>query len=305
VALLEAVGVTVKFGGITAVNDAHLSADPGSITGLIGPNGAGKTTLFNVITGLQPPTKGRVRFKNRDVTRSSVNHRAKLGMGRTFQRLEAFGSLTVRENVQVARDIHAGASSWFGRRKDRRTDELIEQVGLTPYAQQRADSVPTGVARLLEVARALAIEPELLLLDEPSSGLDEAETEAFGRLLSTLAADGCAVLMVEHDMDLVMGVCGVIHVLEFGKVIATGTPEEIRGNRAVQAAYLGFSDDATSQYVPDDVAADASAIVGTAGPGETTLAGPAETTPPGSAEPPLAGPAETTLSIPAVEGEQP
>jgi branched-chain amino acid transport system ATP-binding protein len=193
--------------------------------------------------------------------------------------LEAFGSLTVRENVQVARDVHAGARSWFGGRKDKRVGELIEIVGLDRYVNQRADSVPTGVARLLEVARALAIEPELLLLDEPSSGLDEAETESFGTLLQNLAREGCAILMVEHDMDLVMGVCELIHVLEFGKVIATGTPAQIRSNRAVQAAYLGFSDDSTTMQVPDDIAAAATAM----------LAAP--------------NPTETTLSIPAVDGE--
>jgi branched-chain amino acid transport system ATP-binding protein len=274
-ALLEAIGVTVRFGGITAVNDAFLSAEPGSVTGLIGPNGAGKTTLFNVISGLQPPTSGRIRFKNRDVTRASVNARAKMGMGRTFQRLEAFGSLTVRENVQVARDIHAGAASWFTRRRDRTVNDLIHLVGLTDYAGQRADSVPTGVARLLEVARALAIEPQLLLLDEPSSGLDEAETENFGILLCNVARDGCAILMVEHDMDLVMGVCRDIHVLEFGKVIATGTPAEIRANPAVQAAYLGFSDDGGDVPVPDDVAAAASAIVGAPAAAEITMSIPA------------------------------
>jgi len=244
-ALLEVAGVTVRFGGVTAVDNASLSVEAGTVTGLIGPNGAGKTTLFNVISGLQPPTSGRIRFRNHDVTRSSVNARAKAGMGRTFQRLEAFGSLTVRENVQVAREIRGGVRSWFGRRDPGTVDRLIERVGITRYADQRADSVPTGVARLLEMARALAIEPRLLLLDEPSSGLDEAETEEFGTLLRTLAADGTAVLMVEHDMELVMGVCDVIHVLEFGRVIASGTPAEIRADRKVQAAYLGFSDDVT------------------------------------------------------------
>jgi branched-chain amino acid transport system ATP-binding protein len=245
-ALLEVQGVTVQFGGVTAVNDASLSIEAGKVTGLIGPNGAGKTTLFNVITGLQPPTKGRVRFRNQDVTKASVNARAKAGMGRTFQRLEAFGSLTVRENVLVAREIHAGARTWLRRKQDRVVDELIERVGLTSYVNQRADSVPTGVARLLEMARALAIEPRLLLLDEPSSGLDESETEAFGHLLTALAADGRAVLMVEHDMDLVMSVCDYIHVLEFGRIIAAGTAAEIRSDRAVQAAYLGFVDDSES-----------------------------------------------------------
>ena len=242
-ALLEVVGITVKFGGITAVNDASFAAESGTITGLIGPNGAGKTTLFNVISGLQPPTKGRIRFKNNDVTRSSVSHRAKMGMARTFQRLEAFGSLTVRENVQAARDIHHGPRGWFRFTRDPVIDELIETVGLERYVKQRADSVPTGVARLVEVARALAIEPDLLLLDEPSSGLDEAETHGLGQLLQRLAEQGTAILMVEHDMDLVMGVCDMIHVLEFGKVIATGTGSEIRSDRKVQAAYLGFSDD--------------------------------------------------------------
>jgi branched-chain amino acid transport system ATP-binding protein len=260
-ALLEVQNVTVRFGGITAVNDASFAVDGGSITGLIGPNGAGKTTLFNVITGLQPPTTGRVRFKGKDLTKTPVDKRAKMGMARTFQRLEAFGSLTVRENVQVAREIHAGPRSWFRAAKDERIDELIDLVGLQRYVDQRADSVPTGVARLLEMARALAIEPQLLLLDEPSSGLDDAETEGFGHLLQRLAGEGRAVLMVEHDMDLVMGVCDLIHVLEFGSVIATGTPAEIRSNRRVQAAYLGFGDDADLP-VPDAVAAEATTIVG-------------------------------------------
>jgi branched-chain amino acid transport system ATP-binding protein len=242
-ALLEASSVTVQFGGVTAVDNASIAVEAGSITGLIGPNGAGKTTLFNVITGLQSPTKGRVRFRGQDMTRATPNSRAKAGMGRTFQRLEAFGSLTVRENILAARDIYGGAKSWLRPKQDKKVDELIDRVGIRKYAHQRADSVPTGVARLLEMARALAIEPRLLLLDEPSSGLDESETHAFGELLKDLAADETAILMVEHDMDLVMSVCELIHVLEFGKVIATGTPGEIRADRAVQAAYLGFVDE--------------------------------------------------------------
>jgi branched-chain amino acid transport system ATP-binding protein len=272
-ALLEVVGVTVKFGGITAVNDASLAAESGSITGLIGPNGAGKTTLFNVISGLQPPTRGRVRFKNHDVTKASVSHRARMGMARTFQRLEAFGSLTVHENIQAARDIHRGPRGWLRLSRDPVVEELIETVGLERYVTQRADSVPTGVARLVEVARALAIEPELLLLDEPSSGLDEAETHALGELLERLAGQGRAILMVEHDMDLVMGVCGTIHVLEFGKVIATGTAAEIRSDRKVQAAYLGFSDDIA---VPGEVARQATEILGALPPqGDETSPMPA------------------------------
>jgi branched-chain amino acid transport system ATP-binding protein len=251
---------------VTAVDDASIQADGGTVTGLIGPNGAGKTTLFNVITGLQPPTRGKIRFGGSDVTKDTPNARARAGMGRTFQRLEAFGSLTVRENVLVAREIFLGSKGWFGRKQDRIVDDLLERVGVTRYAEQRADSVPTGVARLVEMARALAIEPKLLLLDEPSSGLDE--TEAFGYLLRSLANHGTAILMVEHDMDLVMAVCDIIHVLEFGKVIATGTPAQIRADRKVQAAYLGFSDDD----------ADATAMIPTvqaATPAETTLELPA------------------------------
>jgi branched-chain amino acid transport system ATP-binding protein len=155
--------------------------------------------------------------------------------------------------------------------KDPKVDRLIEAVGLERYVNQRADSVPTGVARLVEIARALAIEPKLLLLDEPSSGLDEAETEGFGVLLTQLANHGCAILMVEHDMDLVMGVCDLIHVLEFGKVIATGSPAQIREDRTVQAAYLGFSDPAEVAAVPATPGAESTAVLGTHRAAETTL----------------------------------
>lgn len=247
-ALLEVDDVIVRFGGVTAVNHASFTADLGSITGLIGPNGAGKTTCFNVITGLQKPTQGRIRYRDRDVTRWPVHRRAGHGIGRTFQRLEAFGSLSVRDNVRVAREIHGGPLAWFGLsggagRSALEVEMLLERVGVADYADERADSVPTGAARLLELARALACDPMLLLLDEPSSGLDETETDSFGALLKDLAAEGTAILMVEHDMDLVMGVCDEIHVLDFGEIISSGTPGDIRSDARVQRAYLGYSDD--------------------------------------------------------------
>jgi branched-chain amino acid transport system ATP-binding protein len=245
--LLEVDDVVVQFGGVTAVNHASFVAESGRVTGLIGPNGAGKTTCFNVISGLQKPTKGKVRFDGRTVNATPVHRRAKRGMGRTFQRLEAFGSLTVRDNVRVAFDIHRGLTGMV-RPAAANVDALLERVGIAAYAKERADSIPTGTARLLELARCLASEPKLLLLDEPSSGLDETETDAFGELLRDLAAEGRGVLMVEHDMDLVMTVCDVIHVLDFGEVIASGSPAEVRADHRVQQAYLGYSDEAEMEH---------------------------------------------------------
>ncbi|MCX6401947.1 MAG: ABC transporter ATP-binding protein [Propionibacteriales bacterium] len=248
-ALLEVEDVLVRFGGVTAVNRASFTAESGRITGLIGPNGAGKTTCFNVITGLQKPTQGRVRYRDRDITRWPVHRRAGHGIGRTFQRLEAFGSLSVRDNVRVAREIHGGPLAWirpagrWGGRSLLEVEVLLDRVGISDYADERADSIPTGAARLLELARALACDPKLLLLDEPSSGLDETETDSFGALLSDLADEGAAILMVEHDMDLVMGVCDEIHVLDFGEIIASGAPADIRADSSVQRAYLGYSPD--------------------------------------------------------------
>ena len=240
--LLHVDDVVVKFGGITAVNHANFTVEPGTITALIGPNGAGKTTCFNVISGLQRPTSGRVRFRHQDVTRATVHRRARRGMGRTFQRLEAFGSLTVRDNVRVAADIHAGLGGVL-KRSTPDVDHLLDRLGILGYAGERADSVPTGVARMLEVARALACKPQLLLLDEPSSGLDEFETDVFGGNLQGLAAEGMGILIVEHDMDLVMDICDQIHVLDFGSIIASGTPAEIRADSRVQEAYLGYSEE--------------------------------------------------------------
>ncbi|RNL65326.1 ABC transporter ATP-binding protein [Nocardioides marmoriginsengisoli] len=240
--LLHVDDVVVQFGGVTAVNHANFEVEQGSITGLIGPNGAGKTTTFNVVTGLQTPTSGRVVFDDKDITRMPVHRRSRRGIGRTFQRLEAFGSLTVAENVRTAFDIHDGFAGLF-RSVQNDVDDLLDLVGIANHADDRADSIPTGTARLLELARALACDPKLLLLDEPSSGLDESETEAFGELLQQLANEGRTILMVEHDMDLVMNVCDTIHVLDFGSVIADGTPAQVRANPVVQKAYLGYSDD--------------------------------------------------------------
>lgn len=246
--LLEVEDVVVRFGGVTAVDHAGFVAEAGRITGLIGPNGAGKTTCFNVITGLQKPNHGTVRFDGRTITRLPVHRRAHRGMSRTFQRLEAFGSLTVRDNVRVAYDIHRGVLGMF-RPAAADVDGLLERVGIASYADERADSIPTGVARLLELARCLAGNPKLLLLDEPSSGLDESETGAFGELLAELATEGRAIVMVEHDMDLVMSVCDDIHVLDFGRVIASGPPAVVRADPLVQKAYLGYSDEPETQIL--------------------------------------------------------
>ena len=257
--LLEVEDVVVQFGGVTAVDHASFVAEAGRITGLIGPNGAGKTTCFNVISGLQKPNQGSVRFDGRSITRLPVHRRSRRGMGRTFQRLEAFGSLTVRDNVRVARDIHRGITGLV-RPASADVDALLERVGIAAYAAERADSIPTGVARLLELARCLAAAPKLLLLDEPSSGLDESETDAFGELLAALADEGCGVLMVEHDMDLVMSVCDDIHVLDFGRVIASGPPAEVRADPAVQKAYLGYSDEPADDRAQDHTHLDLPAV---------------------------------------------
>jgi branched-chain amino acid transport system ATP-binding protein len=236
--LLEIEEVSVQFGGLLAVDDASISVPAGCVTGLIGPNGAGKTTLFNVITGLQTPSGGRVILDDEEVTRRRPYRRARLGIARTFQRLEAFGSLTARENVLVALEMRR---RWATARYDcaKIADELLGRVGIAHVADTRVEALPTGSARLVELARALATEPKVLLLDEPSSGLDEQETDALGVLLHELTAAGLAVLLVEHDMPLVMEACSYISVLDFGRVIARGTPREIQADPSVQRAYLG------------------------------------------------------------------
>jgi branched-chain amino acid transport system ATP-binding protein len=231
--------VNVSFGGNVALANVSVSAEAGAVTGLIGPNGAGKTTLFNVVTGLQTPRSGQVFLGDRDVTRLAPHKRARLGLSRTFQRLELFTLLSVRSNIRVAADLHRSYTHDRTIDPDRVADEVLDRLGIGGLAESRVDQLPTGLARLVEVGRALATRPHVLLLDEPASGQDEAETSALAQLLRDLASDGMAVLLVEHDVDLVMRTCSHIHVLDFGEVLATGTAEEIKSNPAVVAAYLG------------------------------------------------------------------
>jgi branched-chain amino acid transport system ATP-binding protein len=238
-ALLDVRQVSVSFGGLQALSDVSLDVQVGHVTGLIGPNGAGKTTLFNVVTGLLGPNTGRVELDGRDITRRKPHQRARLGIGRTFQRLETFGSLTARENVLVAAEMRRGWSHDRKRSPAVITDEILERVGLQDVAEHRVDRLPTGTARLVELGRALATQPRVLLLDEPSAGLNESETATLGELLREVAGSGLAVLLVEHDMSFVMGTCERIHVLDFGRIISIGTPTEVQGDETVRAAYLG------------------------------------------------------------------
>jgi branched-chain amino acid transport system ATP-binding protein len=243
VALLQVSEAEVRFGGVHALRGVDLQVDPGAVTGLIGPNGAGKTTLFNTICGLQNLNGGQITFDGDSMNGMRPHKRARLGIARTFQRLEVFGSLSVRENVLAAAEIRR---RWSRDRSDTvaNADGVLALVGLTHLADRAADTLPTGQARLLELARSLATRPRLLLLDEPSSGLSDTESEELGNLLCQLAEAGMGVLLVEHDMGLVMRVCSRINVLDFGSVLTVGSPAEIRADERVRAAYLGAMDDA-------------------------------------------------------------
>jgi branched-chain amino acid transport system ATP-binding protein len=240
---LEVVGVSVSFGGVRALESVSIVVPAGQVTGLIGPNGAGKTTLFNVITGLQTASSGAIRLRGKDITSSSPVQRARMGLARTFQRLEMFGSLTTFENVLTAAEFRRG---WARDGSDPRqvAADLIDRVGLREVANERVDGLPTGLARMVELARSLATQPTLLLLDEPGSGLDGAESDALARLLVEMASAGTAVLIVEHDVELVMRICSTVNVLDFGELIATGPPADVQSDPAVQLAYLGAEHDA-------------------------------------------------------------
>jgi len=252
VTLLTVEHVAVRFGGLHALTDVNIEVPVGEVTGLIGPNGAGKTTLFNVITGLQAPTMGRLVLEDRDITNMKPHKRARAGVGRTFQRLETFGSLSVRENILVAAEMKRGYSREKFSPGDL-ADELIERIGLESVATARVEKLPTGTQRLIEIARALATKPKLLLLDEPSSGLNEHETVELSDLLRELADTGLGILLVEHDMAMVMTTCHHINVLDFGQIIAYGNPEEVQANPIVRAAYLGEGDE--KEEVPEEQAA--------------------------------------------------
>jgi branched-chain amino acid transport system ATP-binding protein len=260
-ALLQVAEAEVRFGGVHALRGVNLSVEPGMITGLIGPNGAGKTTCFNAICGLQSLNGGQISFDGKSMDGMRPHIRARLGIARTFQRLEVFGSLSVRENVLAAAEIRR---RWSREKTDTKAvaDEVLALVGLTALADRSADTLPTGQARLLELARALATRPRLLLLDEPSSGLSDTEGDELGDLLLRLVAEGMAVLLVEHDMALVMRICSILNVLDFGAVLTVGTPAEIRADDRVKAAYLGTVDDPEEEAVEhplDQLAANSAA----------------------------------------------
>jgi branched-chain amino acid transport system ATP-binding protein len=245
-------GITVRFGGITALQDVNLRLNAGEVRGLIGPNGAGKTTLFDVISGIRLPNAGRVELSGQDVTRLSAVRRARRGLRRTFQRVQTFGWLSVEDNVLAALDWQGGGGGLvadlvsFPTRRAReasrreRVAAILELCGLTSVRRESAGSLPIGLARMVELARAIVDTPQVLLLDEPTSGLDETEATRLGeRIQDIRRQEGCAVLLVEHDVGFVMRQCDRIVVLHLGEVLAVGDPPEIQANAAVRAAYLG------------------------------------------------------------------
>ncbi|MCW2532936.1 MAG: Branched-chain amino acid transport system ATP-binding protein [Blastococcus sp.] len=251
-ARIEAHGITVRFGGLVALNEVDLLVPAQSIVGLIGPNGAGKSTLFAVLSGLLRPTAGTVLMDGENVSRSSPQERARRGLARTFQHPELFSAMTVRDHVVLAYRVrHAKSRIWsdlvtgrgFRRppaQETARVDELIDALHLGDIQHRPVAGLSLGKSRMVEVARALAVDPKVLLLDEPSSGLDVKETEELAATLVRVVADhGVSLLLVEHDVELVLGMCDLVHVLDFGVKISEGKPAAIRADPAVRAAYLG------------------------------------------------------------------
>jgi branched-chain amino acid transport system ATP-binding protein len=242
--ILDVSDVSVQFGGLRALDHVGLQVAPGEIAGLIGPNGAGKTTLFNVVTGLLEPTSGSVRLGDVDITDWPPHRRGRAGVARTFQRLELFRGLTVYDNLLATWEANVAGAVLGRRRQEARAkvEEVIDRLGLGAVARRPAGQLSTGLGRMVELARALCTTPRVLLLDEPGAGLDPSETARFRDvLLSVVGRDTGepAILLVEHDVTLVMEVCDRITVLDFGERIAHGTPDEIRNDPTVIAAYLG------------------------------------------------------------------
>ncbi|MCW2614453.1 MAG: transporter related [Frankiales bacterium] len=249
---LEVRDLVVRFGGLTAVDGASLQAPLGRITGLIGPNGAGKTTTFNSCSGLNRPTSGQVLLFGEDAFSLSPTARAQRGLGRTFQRMELFDSLPVLENVALGREAGIAGNSplrqLVARRSERRealdaAHAAMDLCGITDLADRRPGELSTGQRRLVELARVTAGDFRVLLLDEPSSGLDKSETARFGEILLDLVRErDLGILVVEHDMSLVLGICDYVYVLDFGKLVFEGTAREIASSDVVRAAYLGSED---------------------------------------------------------------
>lgn len=250
---IEAKGVTMRFGGLVALSDVDLSVPAGQIVGLVGPNGAGKSTLFGVLSGLLKPTAGSVLMDGEDVTHALPQSRARRGLARTFQHPELFASLTVREHIalgyrarhnrgRIFTDLVTGRGLFPKKdsAEDARVDFLLEELNLAAIQHSPVMGLPLGTSRLVEIGRALATDPKVMLMDEPSSGLDGAETEDLAQTMRNVVAEhGLSLLFVEHDVPLVLGLCNYVYVIDFGVKIADGEPDEIRDNAAVRAAYLG------------------------------------------------------------------